>query len=489
MDSRLAKFLPRLQDVFFAALFVAVLLLGNRMINLDGDLPRHLTAGKYILENLKVPDTELFIHPYEGMRYVPHEWLTQAIFYIVYRYMGLPGLVLLSASLLSLTFFIPCNYLSKRLSLRLPVLLLIAWGALVTSLNWVVRPHLFTMFFLSVWLVWADRLRRGEKISIWRFPALMLIWSNVHGVFIAGILVLLALAAGWVVDRLFDPGNAEGTVGRNIWAALGFSTLASTLSPGGAGSWFSILGFVNNSYLMSRMLEANPPNFQAPEMRVFLLLLAFSIFLLAFKRGNFSAGQGLLIAGFSILGLMAFRNLHLYGVVAPFVLAEALIELRSVPAIHKLENILSSAESRIRGGIFPLISLTLLGICSLFSPRASDLYKFDPAKFPIQAVEWLEAHPQNDAMFNDLNWGGYLELYLWPRQKAFVDSVADVTGEITREYESVITLADGWEAIFEKYEITLAIIPSGSPLAERLIHAKNWEVLYKDETAIILKSR
>lgn len=488
MDStRIVKFLPRLQDVFLTALLVAVILLGDRMINLDGDLPRHLTAGKYILENLKVPTSELFIYPYEGRPYVSHEWLTQVIFYIVYRYMGLPGLVLLSASLLALTFFIPYSYLSQRLSLRLPVLLLIAWGALVTSINWAIRPHLFTMFFLSIWLVWADRLQRGEKISIWRFPALMLAWSNVHGVFIAGILVLLALAVGWIIDRLFDPGSAEGASGRNIWTALGFSTLASMLNPGGAGSWFSILGFVNNPYLMSRMLEANPPNFQAPEMRIFLSLLAFSIFLLAFKREKFSAGQGLLIAGFSALGLMAFRNVHLYGVVAPFVLAQALIELRGARVIHTLENNLSSIESRIRGGMFPLIPLAFLGIWFVFSPHTSDLYKFDPAKFPVQAVEWLENHPRNDAMFNDLNWGGYIELHLWPRQKAFVDSVADVTGEITREYETVITLADGWEAIFEKYKITLAIIPSDSPLAERLTHEKHWEILHRDETAVVLR--
>ena len=43
--------LPGLQDIFFTAIFLTVLLFGQRMINLDGDLPRHLLMGRYILQN------------------------------------------------------------------------------------------------------------------------------------------------------------------------------------------------------------------------------------------------------------------------------------------------------------------------------------------------------------------------------------------------------------------------------------------------------
>lgn len=484
---RIARFLPRLQDIFFASLLGAVLLLGNRMINLDGDLPRHLIAGKYILENLRAPTTELFIYPYENRPYVSHEWLAQATFYAVYSMLGLPGLVLLAAVLLSLTFFIPYTYLAERLSLRLPVLLLVVWGMLVTSLNWAIRPHLFSMFFLSVWLVWADRLRRGENSSIRQFPLLMLLWSNTHGIFIVGILVLLALAAGWVLDRSFERADADPSIGRRIWAALGLSAAASLLNPGGAGSWFSILGFVNNSYLMSRMLEANPPNFRTPAVSVFLLLLVFSIFLLAFKRGGFSAGQGLLLAGFSALALTAFRNVHLYGVAAPFVLAPAFAEFRSAPFIQRTETVLARVEGQIRGRIFPFAALLLIGGGIILSPNAAAYYRFDPETFPVNAVRWLESHPQEGAMFNDLNWGGYLELHLWPRQKAFVDSVADVSGEVTREYETVIFTEEGWDALLEKYDIAWAIIKTDSALAGRLRREMGWEVLYEDETAVILK--
>ena len=484
--NQIQKFLPRLQDIFFATLFLSILLLGNRMINLDGDLPRHLLFGKIILVEGAIPATEPLIYPYEDRPYVSHEWLSQVIYQIVYSVAGLPGLVLLSAVLLASTFFIVYSYLVKRLSLRLPVLFIVAWGAFATSLNWAIRPHLFSMLLLSIWLVWADRLRRGEEISIWRFPLLMLVWSNLHGVFIAGILALFAFAVGWVVDYFFSQDKNLNTA-KPLWLALILSIAASILNPGGAGSWFSILGFVNNQYLMSRMLESNSPNFQLPELRIFLLLLVFSIFLLAVKRGRLSSGQGFLLAGFSAMSLMAFRNVHLYGIVAPFVLAEALIDLRSVPIVSKLEETLSSIEDKITGVYYPIFTVLAFGVLVFTSPISKAVYQFDPQTFPVDAVRWLKSNPQAGHMFNDLNWGGYLELNLHPQQKTFVDSVADVTGKVTMDYETILTTSGEWNSLLNEYNIEWAIIKTDSPLAHALTN-KGWRILYKDETAVVLKN-
>lgn len=483
------RLLPRIQDVFFISLFVAVLLVGQRMLNLDGDLPRHLLTGKYILESKTVPATELFIHPYLNRPNVSHssEWLSDLIFYITYLYTGLAGVTALAALLLASTFTILYGKLSARLSLRIPVFIIVAWGAIATSLNWAVRPHLISMFLLTIWLIWADELRRGEKIPLWRFPALMLLWTNLHGEFIAAILVLLAYSIGWVIDYLLDPANASLSVGKNIWLALVLSALTSLINPGGIGPWAGILGFVNNQYLMSRMLEANTPNFQMPEMKVLLGLLAISIFLLAIKKEKLSSGQGLLLAGFSAMSLIAVRNIHLYGIVAPFVLAETLSETKNIRLIARLETTLQNVEGKIKGIFWPIMTVVALSAFVITNTIMQAFYQFSPPMFPVHAVEWLEKNPQQGKMFNELNWGGYLALYLWPEQLTFIDSMADVTGEVTMQYEIVITLSDGWHVIFEQYNIEWAIIESKSPLAQVLENQYHWRVLYEDETAIILR--
>jgi len=222
-------------------------------------------------------------------------------------------------------------------------------------------------------------------------------------------------------------------------------------------------------------------------MRIIFLLLVFSIFLLAVKRQKFSSGQGFLLAGFSAMSLMAFRNVHLYGIVAPFVLAEALTDLRSIPIISRLEATLAAVEDKITGALYPIVTVLALGALVITSPISKIIYRFEPETFPVDAVQWLESNPQTGRMFNDLNWGGYLESNLHPQQKTFVDSVSDVTGEVTMEYETVITLAAGWEQIFKKYDIAWVIVPKDSILAARLAE-QGWRELYRDETAVILKN-
>lgn len=90
-------------------------------------------------------------------------------------------------------------------------------------------------------------------------------------------------------------------------------------------------------------------------------------------------------------------------------------------------------------------------------------------------------------MFNDLNWGGYIAFHLWPEQKIFADSMADVTGELTRQYEMVITMTEGWKDVFSKYQIEWVIIPTNSELAQALGGSSAWETLYADSTATILR--
>jgi hypothetical protein len=368
--------------------------------------------------------------------------------------------------------------------MRLPVLFIIAWGAFATSLNWAIRPHLFSMLLLAIWLIWADRLRRGEDISIWRFPVLMILWSNFHGIFIAGVLALFAFAAGWAVDYLFAKEGNLAT-GKRLWLALILSVGGSVINPGGASSWFSILGFVNNQYLMSRMLEANSPNFQLPEMRIIFLLLIFSIFLLAIKRDKFTSGQGFLLAGFTAMSLMAFRNIQLYGIVAPFVLAEAFVSFRDFPLLNRLEVTLANVEEKISGTVYPIVTVIILGAFILLSPISMALYQFDPETFPVEAVTWLRSNPQTGNMFNELNWGGYLELNLSP-QKTFVDSVADVTGEVTMDYETILTTSTGWEDLMQTYNIEWTIVEPDSEIATALQN-QGWNILYEDETAVILR--
>ncbi|MBV6396700.1 MAG: hypothetical protein HFACDABA_02300 [Anaerolineales bacterium] len=480
------RWLPQLRDILFFAVFLAALALGPRMLNMDGDLPRHLLTGRFIAETRSIPTVEPFAYPYEGRAYVSHEWLTDLLFYWIQNSFGLAGLVLLSAALLASTFTVIYSHASQRADARLPVLLLTLFGAAVTSLNWVARPHLISMFLLALWLVWTDKLARGEKFPAWIFIATMILWSNLHGEFIAGMLVSLAYTLGWTMEFLFNRLNTDPQTGRRLWIVFLAAGIASLLNPATYHPYVTLIGFVNNDYLMSRMSEANPPDFSQPGFTILLGLIAVSILLLALNPKRLSAGQAFLLTGFTAMSLMAARNVHLYGVVAPFALAETLHSLSRLAGIRSVEATLKQIEGQARSARWMIVTVIVFSVLVL-GTRVRNIYAFDSTFFPTQAVAWLEENPQQGRMFNDLNWGGYIAWKLWPEQKVFADSMADVSGEMTRAYETAITLAPGWETIFTTYDIQWVILPRDSALV-RGLQTAGWELIYDNETTEIVRA-
>lgn len=483
--------IPRLRDILFLAIFIAALMLGPRMLNQDGDLPRHLLMGKIVLETRSIPTTDIFSHVYQGTPLVPHEWLAGVVFYVVYHFLGLDGIVLLAALLLAMTFSLvyeeilrhPSSALKASSRVRLAALVLTAWGAAITSLHWITRPHLFTMLFFALYLVWVNKLQRGESKRFWLFPLAMLLWGNMHGEFIAGLLVLGAYGAGWVWDYIFSTIKPPIETGKQLALAFFSSLFVTFVNPVGLRAWETVFGYVTNRYLMSRINETNPPDFSQPQFQVLLVLLGFSIFLLATQKGNLSTGQAFALAGFSIMSLLSARNVHLYGVAAPLLLAGTLTDRQTPHIIERLETLLASVEEHLRGMAWPVATVLIIGSLVLTGTLGVN-NRFSPKMFPVQTVDWLEDNPQTGKMFNAFDWGGYLLWRLWPAHLTFIDSQTDVRGDVTREYEKVVTLADGWQTTLKQYDVQWVIIPPDWPLSKALL-VEGWRKVYQDETAVI----
>lgn len=478
------QFLPSLGALLFIILFLSALTLGPRMINIDGDLPRHLLMGKYVLETGAPPMEEIFSYTYETRPYTPHEWLAGVIYYVAYVLLGLNGVVLLAGIVLAVTFAVLYQEAISQNVGRIPAFLLMSLGALVTSIHWVIRPHLFTMLFLAVWSVLTERLSRGTPVRLWIFPALMVLWANIHGEFIAGFLVLAAYIAGWTWQFLFDRTNTALKTGRNLLFAFLLSLPASIFSPVGFRTWDTVLGYLTNRYLLSRIVETRPPDFTQTAYWPLLTMLALAIFLLIRKRAKFTPAHFFLLAGFGLMSLTAARNAHLSGVVFPFVLSGVFSKTAVSQRLEAVESRIAQIEAQTGRGLLPIILTVLIGLLIITGPAAG-FNRFEPSVFPVEAVRWLEDHPPTGRMFNAFDWGGYILLHLWPDQKTFIESQTDVRGEATQKYETVITLQEGWQEIFEAYDITWAILPSEWPLARGLV-AQGWEPIYEDQTAIIL---
>jgi hypothetical protein len=499
--------LPKLQDILFLAIFLGVVGLGPRLLNVDGDLGRHLTIGQYILDNRIIPTRDIFSHTLAGAPLTPHEWLAEVIYALAYRLGALNAVVLLCALLISLTFTLSFRQSYLRSNL---VLLALGWtilAAAASSLHWLARPHLFTLVMIPLWTGELERIRHRTSPRWWLLPLLMLLWANLHGAFIAGFVIWGMYLAGDAWDRWLGntPGakkesstpesqDASNQVLPVLLLAGASSFLVTLINPSGWHLWATSLGYIRNHYLVSHTAEYLPPNFHDPSTWPFLVMLFISLLLLGRKRFNLAAVSILLLAGWTVMGLYSVRNVPIYALVAAPILAGiSAAQVRGAGLLAPFERLnrrLGSVEASLRGVLWPallvlLVSLALFRGVSLDSGGVSN--RFDPAVFPVEAVDWLQANPPPGEMFNYFPWGGYLLYRAWPEHKVFIDGQTDFYGEaLTRQYERVITLGDGWRQVLADYQVNWVLMPTGSPLIKALQGDRTWSQIYQDRTATIM---
>lgn len=484
--------LPRIEYVLVMALFWSIAASGPRILNFDGDLPRHLLMGRLILQTRSVPAVDVFSFRTTGFPAIPHEWLSQVIMAGAYAWLGLNGVVLLTAFLMMAVWLFVFREAYLRSRSLLISLLLLALAAGAAQIHVLPRPHLFTYLLTSIWIVLLEYIQKKAPHRWWLLPLTMLAWVNLHGMFVLGILLWGIYVSG---DFLEHPSKTWFTAKKTKALALAgiFSLPATFFSPSGVHIWETIVSLGSNTYITSKITEYQSANFHQPETWLFVAILLLTI--TAFARSpQIGWTPILLTAAFTFLALYTSRMIPLFAIVITPLTAKALAGWLQQEYPHspltRLDERLMLTNASANGWIWLILIIfgatLLLHQGTPLDPEGRG-NTFDNRFFPVQAVDWLEAHPQSGRMFNEFDWGGYLLLRLHPQQQIFMDGHTHIYGEtLTREYETVMSLGEGWEKILEQYQIQWAIVRPQTPLAKEL-EKSGWAPLYQDETAVILR--
>jgi len=208
-----------------------------------------------------------------------------------------------------------------------------------------------------------------------------------------------------------------------------------------------------------------------------------------------------LTGAWMVMSLVSARNIPLFAIVSAPILAAAGAEWltaqshsgRLFARLTAMDSRLFATEAALKGMVWPVVAVLAAGVLFLAGMRLDfqrQGNRFDPAVFPVDAVTWLEAHPQNGEMFNYFPWGGYLLYREWPKLNVFIDGQTDFYGEgLTRKYEQVLTLAPGWETVLDEYRVGWVIFPPGEALAQALARDSGWSVVYQNKTAVIFRRK
>ena len=126
-----------------------------------------------------------------------------------------------------------------------------------TSPSWVARPNLFTFPALVLVVDLCERFHRGAipaRKTLWLLP-IFLLWTNLHGGFLAGILVLVVtyLVECSTAVLASDP-ECRGAAARvRWWTVLGVGLFAATLvNPYGFGLHLWNLRMLRDPFIQTR---------------------------------------------------------------------------------------------------------------------------------------------------------------------------------------------------------------------------------------------
>ena len=223
----------------------------------------HLRAGEDIWRTHGVPLRDTFSHTAFGTYWSDHEWLSQALFFALYRIGGMKLLTAALAAVLTATWILVWRLTPGSHWRRLSIVCL---AVISSSIAWSVRPQIFTLLFVAL-TVTLLRARRE-----WWLPLLFLVWANLHGAVLFGIVLLAATTAGTV---LTDRPRA-----RMLMAVTAFCVAMTCVTPLGWSLWTDIPATLARVDLR-RVTEWHAPQISDPVFAPFWMLSAAFVALMA----------------------------------------------------------------------------------------------------------------------------------------------------------------------------------------------------------------
>jgi hypothetical protein len=501
---------PSGADVAFITCLLGLLSGGSARLSEDGDAARHLTVGELILRSGRIPDRDVFSHTMSGKPFVPYEWLAEVASAVAYRGAGLGGTLLLHGTVVAVTFAVLFWHLRARghaIPLCLGVTMLAASAA---TLHWLARPHVFTFLGVAVFGALLDGWYAGRlsRRWLWLLPPVVVLWANLHGGFLVGLLLIGVYGAADVLRWLAAPPPAAAAARRRLRALAlpaAVTFLAVCLNPAGLALPGHLVGYFGKTALVNWTEEYRSPDFHTLGPRPFLLMVLATLVGAGWSRRRLALQEGLVLVGTLAGALYSVRNVPLFAVLtAPALVSQlaalpfdAVAEGRCGRWLRALRtwwldicDIWAEIEGRARGHVWSAVALAVLVLVAGAQLRAGAPplgAQFDPTRLPVDAVTYLRGRPPAGNGFNRLAWGGYLLNTLWPAQRVFIDGQTDFYGEdLFDEYLTVEQLGQGWEAVLDRYAVRWVLYDTDSVLIRRLEVTPGWQVAYQDDVATVL---
>jgi len=444
----------------------------------DPDTPWHLATGQWIIQHLHVPRHDVFSWSMHGKPWVTQEWGFEVCLAVMKNLLGFTGIWLFVVVLLALTVVVLyrlCNRITK--GNRVMSALLACLGTVPALPFWIARPQIISYFMFAIFFLILQRVRDGKFRTLWAVPGLLIIWANMHGSSIIGIIMLLLevlLSFIPTIGRLEGVHLPKGARLRLLLAAVsGFGL--GLLNPNGIKTYtYALLS--TNPLMTNNIVEWNSPNFHNDYYKYAIIPFLILVFLLALARNKrIPLRETLYFGGCFAETLIHQRFLPYLALAAVPMLAPVVGDwVRSLLRPSHIMQIINGVLVVAVAGLFGWQSVQLRGPMSKHWSAGS---------YPIYAVQFLEAHHlTHKRILNAYGWGGYL---IYMGIPTFIDGRTDIFIQ-NGVFANYLNLQNGgWNAreLLTKYAFNVALVPSNYALTSILSSDTSWKLEYSDATA------
>lgn len=483
----------------------------------------HLRTGQLISKTWQPPQHDPFLYSSTPRVWVSDQWLSDLLFYYLYRIGSWP--------LLYATIF--CLYMAVFFVILYPAIvraggsyLCASFATLVafklSQIHFILRPVIFS--FLGFALVYVVLLRMecrdlkskedgasGLYFSSKHYvllPLVFLIWSNLHPAFVLGLLLLLFYFASFFVKALFCRHEKLSTIKTPIisyclMAALCFAV--TLINPYGIRLHQSIIQLGSSDYFMRLNTEWLPISLSEYSGKLFVGALAvifIGVFLGRFIICN--VPFQLLVTGiFAIKSWYVARFLPFFGIVSAPTLARSWRAIGESQLLNKIPGFsrivfgfrrLEKIESR-SGRARLILPLVMIGVVVSAIIREDLLLYSGPfgprlAKYPYNAVEFILNQTGTDLVVSATpNWGGFLTWWGSGRIKPVIDDRNTLLGEgAYKDFFAAMKTDGPWEDYIEANRVNFLLVQGvRKKFIEALKKSDLLEMVYKDEIAVLFK--
>jgi hypothetical protein len=507
------KLLPSLADFAFLMplAFLFARMNGVKTLLSDCDTGWHIRTGEWIIANGWVPVRDVFSFTKPGAPWFAWEWLSDVLFAKLNAFGGLQTVVMFAMLLLCVTFGTLFLLVRRKSNPFVAVAITMLTGA-ASSIHWLARPHLFTLLFLVLFYAGLEQVEDGRTRVLGvpilaAFPVVTVLWTNLHGGFFVGALMILAYGGGEVLRGFFSPNTADRQLAwhkaRNYFLS-GLACLAvSLINPYTYHLHVHMAQYLRDPWNSQHIVEFLSPNFHNPTAIYFetMLVLAVATSIWNLRRGRFT--EALLMAVWAHGGLLAARNIPIFVIVAAPPVAAAMQQwLLRLPELNVAAWLRTAAikfnrvaketgqtDAMARWHLVSILGLLLVAAV-VYSPHPPKKFRaeFDPTYYPAGALATLRSDPAGRVFTHD-EWGDYLIYRLYPAHKVFVDGRSDFYGDdFEDKYSDVLRVKYGWEKTLSGFGVDTILMPPDAPLSGALKESSRWHVVYDDGIALVFRS-